>query len=382
MVLSYAYRLRPSKKQHRALEHLLESQRQLYNAALQERQDAYRLAGVSLRYIDQTRELTEWRQSDTEAYAIPVNVQRSTLKRLDDAYQSFFRHRRDQRPARLPRFRGKSSFDSFGFREFVGITLKKARLRFKGMPGSLRVHFHRPLPFDDIKGCIFKREAKGWNVCFLVDAQSAAPRPGVKRIGLDLGLAALATLSDGTSIPNLRVATKAERRVRVEKRKFARRKPGSHGRRESRLLLRKLHAATARRRANHLHQSSAKLVLKYDIIAVERLNIAGLARSANSKQIHDAAWSKFISMLRYKAERAGARIIEVDAAGTTQMCSSCGIEVPKSLNDRVHRCPGCGLCIDRDQNAARNILHRAGVGPGLRNVADCGMRAGRNLELS
>jgi putative transposase len=113
---------------------------------------------------------------------------------------------------------------------------------------------------------------------------------------------------------------------------------------------------------------------------VERLNVKGLANSALAKDVRDASWAKFISMLRYKAERAGARLIEVDPRNTSQECSGCGTEVPKGLADRRHDCPRCGLSIDRDLNAARNVLNRAGVGPGLRNVAGCGMRAGENLD--
>jgi transposase len=96
--------------------------------------------------------------------------------------------------------------------------------------------------------------------------------------------------------------------------------------------------------------------------------------------VHDASWAMFISMLRYKAEKAGVRLIEVDSRDTTQDCSSCGTRVPKNLSARRHDCPGCGLSMDRDLNAARNVLSRAGVGPGLRNVAGGnGMRAGGNL---
>ena len=114
--------------------------------------------------------------------------------------------------------------------------------------------------------------------------------------------------------------------------------------------------------------------------AVEALQVKALARSGLAKDVHDASWAKFISMLRYKAEKAGARLIEVDPRNTTQDCSGCGAKVPKELGDRQHECPHCGLSIDRDLNAARNILHRAGVGPGLRNVAGDGMRAGGNLS--
>jgi len=114
-----------------------------------------------------------------------------------------------------------------------------------------------------------------------------------------------------------------------------------------------------------LHQAAARLVRDYDVIAVEKLNVKGLARSALAKDVHDASWAKFISMLRYKAACAGSRLIEVDPYDTSQGCSGCGTKVPKSLGDRLHKCDDCGLVMDRDLNAARNILHRAGVGPGL-----------------
>jgi putative transposase len=139
----------------------------------------------------------------------------------------------------------------------------------------------------------------------------------------------------------------------------------------------------ARQRREHLHQASARLVRDYDAIVVEKLNVKALAGSRLAKDVHDASWARFISMLRYKAEWAGARLIEVDPHNTSQDCSGCGTKVPKGLADRRHDCPNCGLSIDRDLNAARNILNRAGVGPGLRNVAGCcGMRAGENLGWS
>jgi putative transposase len=123
-------------------------------------------------------------------------------------------------------------------------------------------------------------------------------------------------------------------------------------------------------------------VRDYDAIAIEKLNVIGLARGVLAKDVHDASWAMFISMLRYKAEKAGVRLIEVDPQDTTQDCSRCGTRVPKDLAIRWHDCPACGLSMDRDLNAARNVLNRAGVAPGLRNVAGGGgMRAGGNLVL-
>jgi putative transposase len=120
-------------------------------------------------------------------------------------------------------------------------------------------------------------------------------------------------------------------------------------------------------------------VRDYDAIVIEKLNVKGLASGPLAKDVRDASWAKFISMLRYKAEWAGAHVIEVDPANTSQECSSCGTNVPKDLGVRTHNCPSCGLSVDRDLNAARNILLRAGVGPGLQNVAGYGMRADENL---
>lgn len=142
------------------------------------------------------------------------------------------------------------------------------------------------------------------------------------------------------------------------------------------------HAAVARQRKEHLHQASARFVRDYDLIAVEKLNVRALARSTLARDVHDASWSTFISMLRYKAEWAGAQMIEVDPRNTTQACSCCGEKVPKELGERLHHCTNCGLSMDRDLNAARNILNRAGVGPGPHNVAGSnGKRAAENLIL-
>ena len=381
MILTYRYRLLPTKQQHRALEAILESQRQLYNAALEERIDAYRKANVTRTYFDQTKALTEWRQDDTDASALPVVLQRATLKRLDEAYKGLFRRVKSGDKPGFPRFRGKGWFNSFGFREFCGVSMQAGQLRFKGMPGALRVHLHRPIPAEAvIRSCVFRRDVKGWTVGFAAALLTPPLRRGARAVGVDLGITTFAALSDGAVIPSLRAARMAERRLRTAQRARARKKRGSKGRGKARIGVRRCHAATVRRRANQLHQASARLVRDYDVIAIEALLVKGLARSSLAKDVHDASWAKFISFLRYKAEKAGTRLIEVDPRNTTQDCSGCGARVPKELHNRLHECPHCRLSIDRDLNAARNILHRAGVSPGLRNVAGCGMRAGGNLS--
>jgi putative transposase len=205
-------------------------------------------------------------------------------------------------------------------------------------------------------------------------------RQGYRAVGVDLGISTFAALSDGGFIPSLKAARRAERRLRQAQRALARKRRASGGRGKARMTVARCHAEVRRRRAEHLHQASARLVRDYDAIAIEKLNVKGLAASALAKDVHDASWARFISMLTYKAAKAGTRLIKVDPYNTSQECSGCGVKVPKELGDRSHDCPQCGLSIDRDLNAARNILKRAGVGPGLRNVAGCGMRAGENLD--
>jgi putative transposase len=379
MVVTFRYRLLPGKAQHRALEHILETQRQLYNAALEERIGAYRKAGKTISCLDQSKSLTEWRNDDAEAAALPVKLQRATLKRLDEAFGGYFRRVKAGAKPGFPRFRGRGQFDAFGFREFSGITLHDGYLRFKGMPGKLRVHWHRELPCPLVRSCTFKRDVRGWRVAFAIEVAAGVPRVTKRVVGVDLGISIFAALSDGGFIPSLKAARRAERRLRIAQRALSRKNRGSGGRRKARVIVARCYASIARQRREHLHQASARLVRDYDAIAMEKLNIKGLARSALAKDVRDASWAEFISMVRYKAEWAGARMIEVDPQYTTQDCSGCGALVPKDLRARHHDCPRCGLSIDRDLNAARNILNRAGVGPGLLNVADRGMRAGENF---
>jgi putative transposase len=385
MILTYKYRLLPTKQQHRALEAILESQRQLYNAALQERIDAYRKAKIKRTYIDQTKALTEWRRSDPDAAHVPVTLQRDTLKRVDNAYEGFFRRVRNggERPG-FPRFRGKGRFKSFGLREFgprVGIAFHGNRIGFKGVPGTLRLHLHRPIPAGaDIVNCTFSRDGHGWTAGLAMKLPTPSPSGAIAHaVGVDVGITTFAAMSDGTVIPSLRAARKAERQLRLSARSLSRKRIGSNGRRKARTEYRRCHALVARRRNDHLHKASAAIIAKHDLVVVEALNLKALTRSRLAKDIYDASWSMFISMLRYKAERAGARLVEVNPKNTTQDCSGCGVRVPKGLGDRLHHCFGCGLSIDRDLNAARNILIRAGAGPGLRNVAGGGKRAGGNL---
>lgn len=382
MFLTYKYRLLPSKRQHRALEAICEAQRVLYNAALEERIDCYRKTSEGRTFIDQTKALTTCRRDLPEMAALPVALQRWTLKRLDDAFAGFFRRVKHGGKVGFPRFRGRGWWTSFGFTEFSGIRFDGKRLRFKGMPSSVKLHLHRSLPKDsDIHSCVFKRDGHGWYVCFQVAVKPAEKRVVSNAIGIDLGLKAFAYCSDNVVIPNPQIARRAEKELRRRQRALSRCKRGSKRRNKAREQVAKVHRKIVNTRTTWLHQQSAALVKRADLIAAEDLRIANMVRNPHlARSISDAGWSKFLSMVAYKAEKAGKHFITIDPRNTSQTCSSCGELVPKSLAVRTHSCPSCGLVIDRDWNASLNILNAAGNGRRAGNVANHGERRLRNIR--
>ena len=382
MILSYKYRLLPTAAQHKALAETLEQQRILYNGALEERIGAYRVTRKGRSYMDQCKAVTEWRREDPVAASVPANLQRWTLKRLDEAYNGFFdRVKRGGKPG-FPRFRGKGRWNSFGFNEFSGVTFDGKRLHWRTLPGGLRVHLHRPLPDGaDIRSCIISRDLKGWSVSFQVRLPDVEKRIVESAVGIDLGLKVFAYQSDGVIVPNPRIARHAEKELRRRSRALSRCKRGWRRRQKVRLCVARLHRKIENTRDTFLHQQAARITRDYDLIAVEALKVANMVQHPTlARSISDASWSKFLGFLSYKAEGAGAAVIRVNPRNTTQACSGCGVLVPKSLAVRVHSCPDCGLTLDRDENAARNILQVV-VNLGDRNVAECGKRGRGNIAL-
>lgn len=362
VVRSFRFRLLPSKTQHQALVQILDSQRLLYNAALEERIDCYNKTGKSQTFFSQARSLTICRKHLPEMAAIGLNIQRATLKRLDETYRAFFRRLKKGAKGGYPRFRGKDRFHSFGFSEFHGILFDGKRLRVKGIASGLRLHIHRPMPTGEILSCVFKRGPKGWTVSFQVRyAETPLAMTGA-RIGIDLGLSSFAAFDNGAAIPAPQIARRAEREMRRRQRALARCKWGSARRRKVKGRVTRLHADIANARSTFLHQASAQIIRSNDLIAIENLNVQGMSGGIFARSISDVSWGKFCLNLAYKAESAGRLLIKVDAKNTTQACSGCGVIVPKDLSQRWHDCPECGLSLGRDHNAARNVLHKAVAG--------------------
>lgn len=367
MILSYKFRLYPNHQQRASLNRMLEIHRQVYNAALQERKEAWRGCGVSIGYTDQANQLKPIRAFDPDVAWCNYSSLQQTLRRLEKAFQAFFRRIQAGEKPGYPRFKGKSRFNSVCYVYGDGIRLKYDRLYVQKV-GLIRLFHHRPLPEEGvIKMIVLKRDRVGnWYAIFQVElAHRHVSLRKSPAVGVDMGLEYFATLSTGEQVENPRWFRRAEERLSVLQRKRARCEKGSKRHRELTRQIRRLHQRVANKRRDFQHKLSTRLVQEYGFIAVEGLNVNGLCRSQVSKSMGDAGWAQFLAMLEYKAERAGTQIVRVDPNGTSQVCSRCGCAVPKTLSEREHRCLQCGFTAPRDVNAAWVILGRgkARTGP-------------------
>lgn len=371
LVLSYKFRLYPSRAQVAGLEAMFGSFCDLYNACLQQRIEAYRRAGKILRYVDQAGELKAVRAVDERLAGYSYSAEQQVLRRLDKAFSAFFRRLKAKGKAGFPRFRAKNMFDSAEFRVGDGVTIRKSkRLGVIGIPGEIKLKWHRDLPVGvKVGAAILSRSAGKWFACFQVTMPDGdVPQRDGASVGIDLGLSSLIATSDGETVETPQWTTRAARKQRRLHRALSRCRRNSRRRAKVRRNLARHSAATASRRRDFLHKLSRSLVDRYAFIALEDLSVDRLARSKLAKAVHNAAWGQLRLFLEYKAANAGVRLEAVDPRGTSQTCPECGAVATKALSDRTHRCE-CGCVLDRDVAAAQVILQRAisrmGLGHGL-----------------
>jgi putative transposase len=285
------------------------------------------------------------------------------LRRVDKAYRAFFRRLRAGEKPGYPRFKSRSRFHSMAFKHGDGVKLYQnekgqVRLRIQNV-GEVKVKFHRPLPSGSkIKHVVIKRSLGNWYVTLMVEFDAPSPLPPTERaVGIDMGLKSLLALSDGATMDNPRWLRGSLKRLRVLNRKLARQKKGGTNWRKTAYQLARLHGKIANQRRDFWHKTTRQLVNSYDLICIENLTLGFMTANRHlALSAHDAGLGEFRNMLAYKAEEAGRQVVSVPPQHTSQMCSGCGRLVAKSLRVRVHRCAGCGLELDRDVNAARNIL--------------------------
>jgi putative transposase len=382
---AYKFRLRPSTRQHIALAACVESHRELYNAALQERRDGWMQRQTSIRYTDQAAQLTEIRCVRADVAVWSYSSQQATLRRLHKVFDGFFRRVKAGGKAGYPRFKGRGRFDTVEWpKDGDGARWHPDtnRVYLQGI-GQVKVSAHRKVR-GRVKTIQIRREGRRWMLILSCDDVPTNPLPGTGRqAGVDVGIASFVTTSDGAHIHNPRWGRAASDRLTAAQRRLTRAKPGSKNRCRRRATVAARHRKVARQRRDFHHNTAREFVKSYDLLVVEDLAIANMlrrpkpvpdagapgrylpngaaAKTGLNRSITDAGWGQFVSILRAKAEDAGRTWMEVDPRHTSDRCEACGYAaVENRVTQAEFRCMRCSHSAHADEHAARNIL-RAGL---------------------
>ncbi|WP_376797124.1 RNA-guided endonuclease InsQ/TnpB family protein, partial [Thermogemmatispora sp.] len=299
----------------------------------------------------------ELKATTPDARDIHSHVLQVVVADLDRAFTAFFRRVKAGEKPGYPRFKGKNRFSSFGFKEYGnGFKIDGRRLRLYGI-GRVPVRWQRLLPCPP-KTVRIVRKADGWYALFTCEGNPVPLSPTGKTVGIDVRITSLITTSDGEKVPNPKWYRAAQKKLRRQQRRMSRRQKGGRNWRKAAQLVARHHLHVSRQRQDVLDKIVHHVVHRYDFIAVEDLQIRNMVRTRYlAKSILDAGWGYFRTRLHVKAAEAGRVVIEGDPAYTSQTCSSCGQRFPEQidLSVRMVSCP-CGLVLDRDVNAAINIL--------------------------
>lgn len=362
MRMTFKYRLYPTKAQRTALERQLDLCRWVYNKTLEVRRDAWQNEQRSLGRHDTSLLLTRWKQGCGWLNEGHAQAMQDAQKRVDLAFRAFFRRVKAGEKPGYPRFKGKGWYDSFTYPQPKGNWrfLDNGRLRVSKI-GDVKIKLHRPIEGTQ-KTLTLRRDSVGnWYACFSCEVEPSPLPVSSEMVGIDLGLKAFAVLSTGDTIKRQRWMKRDAKDIARLQRKKEKLQKGSAERRKVIRALRHAYRRANNRRNDFAHQESRKLINRFGLIVFENLDIQEMLSNGNrvvNRNIADVAWRRFVQFSAYKAESAGRAVVLVNPRGTTQQCSDCGAVVPKGLSVRVHDCSHCGLKLDRDLNAARNILAR------------------------
>ena len=356
MMKTYKFRIYPTTAQVEKMDHTLGTCRFLYNDCLADRKNAYERTGITVGYYDQQYEL-----KNREGINIHSKVAQDVLRRLQKAYDSFFRRVKNGENPGYPRFQGYDRYNSFTYSQSGFKILDNGKLRLSKI-GDLKLIQHREIE-GKIKTITVKREGNQWYASFSTELKTEIEPVEIKSaVGIDVGIKTLAVLSNGEEIPNIRTINNYEKRLAKIQRKLSRMKKGSNNRKKQKEKVQNVHKKIKNVRNDYLHKQSTKLVIEWDLIVLEDLQIKNMVKNHKiAKSIADVSWNKFASMMKYKAEWAGKEVVFVNPRNTSKTCSNCGYIQNMPLGKRIYDCPECNLVLDRDYNAAINILNRVGT---------------------
>ena len=383
MRTSYQYKIKPTKEQEKSIDATLEMLRHQYNYLLAQRFNWYEqnrspIDSCSLiccylpelrdkpNYYNQKTSLTQLKKERPWYKNIHSQVLQEVPKKVEIAFDRWIKGDINGKKSGRPRFKTSGQYKTFTYPQFKQHHFVNNRITLSKI-GDIKVIIHRQIPKDfDIKTVSVTKKADGYYITLSLDDKTI---PTIKpdfnadsTVGIDVGLIDFYVASDNTRIAFPKFLRKAERKLKSAQRRVSRRKKGSNRRKKAIKNLGIQHKKVSDTRKD-FHFKTAKILLdRYDVVAVEKLNIKGLAKTWLSKSINDAGWGQFISILSNKAENAGLKVIAVNPNGTSQECSSCGHKLKKALSERTHNCPVCHTSLCRDLNASINIKNRGAHG--------------------
>lgn len=366
---NFQYRIYPTGKQTRQMQFVLDTCRHVYNYFLEQKITAYKTEKKSISCFTQIKEIPQLAIKDEGLKEVYSQVLQDVPRRLDKAFQAFFRRVKTGDTPGFPRFKNRDRYNSFSYPQNNGsFKLTEDGKLYLSKIGCVKITYHRECK-GNWKTCIIKKTTTGkWYIVITVEQESIKKTNNKPSVGIDLGLKVFATLSDGTVIERARLFKAEEDALAKAQRKLAKQIRGTCERKRAKKVVARVHERIVCKRNNFTHQASRMLVNKYGIICIEDLDVKGMlenptltiqGKEISAKPTHrsimDVAWNQFGNQLTYKAEDAGGQVVKGKSRGTTQKCRVCGRVVPKDLSVRIHSCI-CGNIEDRDLNASGNIL--------------------------
>jgi putative transposase len=346
LIQTYKFRLYPSHQQESVINETIETCRRLYNDLLDDRIENRTGA------FEQKRLLTAYRRENRYLSRVHSQVLQDVVFRLDKAFGSFLGGL-----TRFPKFRRNGRYNSFTYPQLGGFKISDERL-YLSMIGKVRMVLHREIE-GRTKTCTVIRDIDQWYACITTEKEDEPSSNDKPPVGIDLGVNVTAALSDGTILQAPKLLRKSEIAIRALQRSLSKKQKGSKNRDKAKVALEKAWRRLRNRRNDFTHKTSRFFADNYGMIVFEDLKIPNMVKNHHlASAILDACWGKTRQLTAYKVERRGGRVVLVEPSGTSQECSGCGRVVEKALSERIHSCPHCGLELDRDVNAARNILAR------------------------
>lgn len=353
---AYRYELKPNNKQKTLFAKYAGTARFAYNWGLARRIEEYKTEGKSSNAIKQHRQLNALKKTDFPwMYEASKCAPQESLRDLDRAFNNFFRGLKTGQKVGFPKFKKKGIHDSF---RLTGSLRSLKRSVVLPRLGEIRTKER-----TNVKGRILSvtvsREADRWFAAFSVKRKRDEQRiVGGKVIGLDVGINSFAVTSEGERLKSPKPLNKALSLLKRRSKQHSRKKPGSSNRKKSALKLARLHRKIKNRRRDFLHKASTRLAKTKPGLVVENLNVGDMIRNrCLSRHIADSGWTEFFRMLEYKTAWYGSTLVKAPRFyGSSKICSRCGAVVSDlTLSQRQFSCPHCGLELDRDENAARNL---------------------------